>query len=93
MHRQTGFESDLNFDVRPTHSSLVEAARMTTERGEACDFNSVKSINLIKFFLLSINLAKLYSLALRKAVDIPVEVSDEIVMKLPAFADDDRIRR
>lgn len=41
-----------------------------------------------------INLAKLYSAALIKAADVPVEVGDKIGhMTLPVFANDDRIRR
>ena len=44
-------------------------------------------------FRLLFNQAKKYSQALRDAANIPVDIGDDIVMKLPAFADDDRIIR
>lgn len=47
----------------------------------------------MNYFLLSPNLAKLYSSALRKAADIPVDVGDKIEMSLPDFADEERIKR
>lgn len=67
---------------------------MTTERGKVCQFTLKWPIESIKLFMFPINLAKLYSAALIKAADVPVEVGDKIGhMTLPVFANDDRIRR